>query len=111
MTSYSPGDVVLVPFPFSDLRGAKKRPALVLAIIDHRRELVCVMLTSSPYGWNEVPVRHWKEAGLLKPTVARVHRLFTLETALVLEKQGSVDLEDFREVLAGVVATLVRGRL
>ena len=30
MTRYDRGEVILVPFPFSDLSGAKQRPALVV---------------------------------------------------------------------------------
>jgi mRNA interferase MazF len=110
MTGCDPGDIILVPFPFSNLRGAKKRPALVLAAIESQRELICVMLTSSPAGYNEVPVRRWREAGLLKPTVARAYRLFTIEESLTLGKLGRMDAQDFREVLAAVVATLVKGK-
>ena len=43
------GAVVLIPFPFSDLSGAKKRPALVLADVG-RGDWVCAQITSNPYG-------------------------------------------------------------
>lgn len=109
MTNYSPGDIVLVPFLFSDLSGAKKRPALVLTALP--AELVCVMLTASPSGRNEVRVQHWKEAGLLKPTVARVHRLFAIEGALVLGTLGRIEPGDYREILAAVVAVLIKGKV
>jgi mRNA interferase MazF len=48
MTNYNPGDVLLLPFPFSDISNTKKRPALVLAVAEKWGELVCAMLTSSP---------------------------------------------------------------
>jgi len=35
------GDVVVVPFPFSDLTGAKRRPALVLAELDGEDRILC----------------------------------------------------------------------
>lgn len=50
MTGFEPGDVILVPFPFSDLSGVKKRPALVLAVAERLQEMVCLMLTSLPEG-------------------------------------------------------------
>jgi mRNA interferase MazF len=36
MTVYEKGDIILVPFPFSELTSIKKRPALVMASIEHR---------------------------------------------------------------------------
>ncbi|MEW5920510.1 MAG: type II toxin-antitoxin system PemK/MazF family toxin [Bacillota bacterium] len=110
MTGFNPGDVILVPFPFSDLSGAKKRPALVLAVIPQWRELVCVMLTSLPKGQSEVVVGQWESAGLLMPTVARVHRLFTIKATLVLGTLGKLDQEDFQKILGAVVAVLTKGR-
>jgi mRNA interferase MazF len=43
MTVYEKGDIILVPFPFSELTSMKKRPALVMASIEHRDELICMM--------------------------------------------------------------------
>ncbi len=99
MTRYDRGEVILVPFPFSDLSGAKQRPALVLASYDHRGELVCMMLTSirSADSW-EVQLSFWQEAGLLKPTVARVARLFTIAKGLVRKRLGKLVPEDFARV-------------
>lgn len=111
MTSFSPGDIVLVPFPFSNLSGEKKRPALILAVGERWGELLCVMLTSSPKGCNEVPLKQWKEIGLPKRTVARVHRLFTIEERMVIKKIGKAEPEDFKEILSSVVAAIIKGRL
>ena len=100
MTSYKPGDVVAVPFPFSDLSGAKKRPALVLAVAERNQELVCVMLTSvSRGGALEQPIVKWKEAGLLKPTVAKIHRIFTISSLAVTRKIGQLNSKELMLVI------------
>ncbi|MEN6350109.1 MAG: type II toxin-antitoxin system PemK/MazF family toxin [Syntrophomonas sp.] len=106
MTSYKRGDVILIPFPFSDLSGSKKRPALVLAAINDWRELVCMMLTSSLKGIKEVPISHLDDAGLPKPTVARVHRLFTIDQSIVLKKLGSLHPEDLKNIMDSLSSLL-----
>lgn len=109
MTGFRPGDVVLVPFPFSDLSGTKKRPALVLAAVSNG-ELICTMLTSRQKADRcEHVIAAWREAGLIKPTVVRIARLFTIDRSVVLRKLGSLEVREFREVLAKVVALLVVG--
>ncbi len=72
MTAYKSMDVILVPFPFSDLAYSKKRPALVLVDIFDRDELICMMLTStlSIDSQVDIPIKAIDKAGLPKPTVA-----------------------------------------
>ena len=41
MAGFVKGDVVVIPFPFSDLSGSKKRPALVLADLPGDDILLC----------------------------------------------------------------------
>ena len=48
-TAYSFGDIVLVPFPFTDQTAAKKRPAIVVssdAYHRDRRDLIIMAVTS-----------------------------------------------------------------
>ena len=48
-TGYSFGDVVLVPFPFTDQSGTKKRPAVVVSSAAYqaqRRDLVIMAVTT-----------------------------------------------------------------
>jgi mRNA interferase MazF len=101
MTAYEKGDIILVPFPFSELTSMKKRPALVMASIEHRDELICMMLTSTS---NidisvDVPIKKMGGTGLPKPTVARTSRLFTLKSILVYKKLGKIEDSDFKEIL------------
>ena len=48
--AYEPGDVVLVPFPFTDLSSAKRRPVLVLSSRDfnaHSQDFIVCGITSN----------------------------------------------------------------
>jgi len=91
ISRYKPGDIILLEFPYSNQSGAKRRPALVLARIDFRNELLCLMLTSH-FANNPCDYRltSWRTAGLLKPTVARLSRLLTVVSSVVLKKLGNV---------------------
>lgn len=72
------GDIVLVPFPFTDQTGLKKRPAVdVSSDAYHRKRIdVVVMALSSqvlrsPDAVGEVLIAEWREAGLPKPSVIK----------------------------------------
>jgi len=43
MAAFVKGDVVVLPFPFSDLTDAKKRPALVLAALTRNDFILCLI--------------------------------------------------------------------
>jgi hypothetical protein len=69
------GSVVLVPFPFTDQSGVKKRPAVVVSSNLYqadRRDLIILAITSQirmPLSFGEALVADWRAAGLLKPSV------------------------------------------
>ncbi len=107
MTGYSFGDILLVPFPFTDQSTGKQRPAVVVSSADYnfnRPDIVVMAVTSqirqsAPYG--EIVVVDWKKAGLIKPSV--VKPIFTtIEKGLVIKKLGKLTQKDetaLREVL------------
>jgi mRNA interferase MazF len=92
-TGYSFGDIILVPFPFTDQTGTKKRPAVVVSSAAYHRErvdLIIMAVTSHvrpQLGFGEVALASWKRSGLLKPSVAKPV-LTTIERRLVLRRLG-----------------------
>ncbi len=96
-TSYDFGDIVLVPFPFTDQTGAKKRPAVVVSASSlnaQRPDIVIMAITSrTGAGPAEVPVTRWREAGLLSPSVCKPV-FATLERSLVVRRLGKLASED-----------------
>ena len=111
MTGYEFGDLVLVPFPFTDQTTSKRRPAVVVSSDAYHRErpdLVILAVTSQvrpAAGVGEAAVAKWKEAGLLKPSVIKPV-LTTLERSLLLRKLGRLEEEDrgaLREVLRAIL--------
>jgi len=75
--AHSFGDVVLVPFPFTDQSGTKKRPAVIVSSRSYharRRDLIIMAITSqvrSPLAFAEALVTDWQVAGLIKPSVLK----------------------------------------
>lgn len=114
MTGFSPGDVVVVPFPFTDLETTKKRPALVLSSVETRHFpplVTLAMITSqmeSETIRGDTPITHWQEAGLIHNSKVRLAKLVTVDKGLIQKKLGSLSKKDrvplkkeFRKVFSG----------
>jgi mRNA interferase MazF len=105
---FSFGDVVLVPFPFTDQSGTKKRPAVVVSRQGYntsRRDIVIMAITSqvrTPLGFAEAMVTDWHGAGLVKASVLKPV-FTTIEQGLVLRVMGHLSAADLK-TLRGVLA-------
>ena len=99
MTAYNFGDVILVPFPFTDQSQAKQRPAVVVSSARYnteRPDLVLMAITSQvrlPAAFGEVIIQHWQVAKLLKPSA--IKPVFaTLDKRLVRKSLGRLHETD-----------------
>ncbi len=83
MGRFVKGDVVVVPFPFSDLAQAKRRPALAVAELEGDDRILC-QITSRHFrdgyalGINDAEI---EEGSLKKESNVRPNRLFSPQTA------------------------------
>lgn len=114
MTLYKQGDVVLVPFPFTDLRTAKQRPAVVVSaewFNDSHSDCVLVAITS------QIPATIARDemlladtdlhsAGLPKTSLIRCGKVVTLQQALIRKRLGVLPPTTLRAVLDGVRSIL-----
>ena len=98
MTNYNPGDVVLIAFPYVTAARKKKRPALVLLDTGDADILAARITTQIHQAPHDVKLTKWQSAGLLAPSVVRLHKLATLEKTLVERKLGKIQPEDRKAV-------------
>lgn len=104
----SAGQVVLVPFPFSDLSHSKLRPAVVLADAGRNDWILC-QITSNPYG-DPRAIRLGDESfeeGLLRITsFARPAKLFTANQELMVAEAGTLKKGPFRQIIEAIISIL-----
>lgn len=81
MAKFIKGDIVVVPFPFSDLTTAKKRPAFVLTPL---------------------------EGDLRQQSNVRPNRIFTADSHIVLYKVGHLQSGKTKEIIEKVIM-IIRG--
>jgi mRNA interferase MazF len=99
MTSFEFGEIVLVPFPFTDQTTRKQRPAVVISSAAYHRDrpdLILLAITSqlrprSSVG--EAALVDWQQAGLLKPSVLKPI-VTTIEQQLVRRRLGHLTATD-----------------
>ena len=84
------GDVVLVPFPFTDLTAAKRRPAVVVWSDPAQVDFLLAFISSQPVGRPAIgeltllPTHpEFAMTGLAAPSRVRVTKLVTLSGALL----------------------------
>jgi mRNA interferase MazF len=93
--SFSRFDIVLVRYPFTDLSGAKIRPAVVVSPPYPSSDLVLASLTSQTSHLlpGEFVLRDWRRAGLHVPTAAK-RGIFTLDHSLPVKTLGRLSAAD-----------------
>jgi mRNA interferase MazF len=107
MTVYQPGDVILVAFPFSSGSSAKARPAMVVLDTGDNDVVVARITTQLRPTPCDVVLIDWQGAGLLAPSMIRLHKLATLEKGLVHRALGSLQAPDRAQVAAVLQQTFV----
>ncbi len=108
MARFVKGDVVVLPFPFSDLSHAKRRPALVLAEFEGDDLLLCQITSQRFTDSSAIPIdENDFETGTLKrKSYVRPIRLFTADRQIVLYRVGHVRAEKIKEVVERIINIL-----
>ena len=94
------GDVVVIPFPFSDLSGAKKRPALVAAKTAGEDIILCQITSEARQDDYAVPIaaQDFKDGKLPVSSFVRANKLFTAERSMVMYCAGSLKDAKMKEI-------------
>ncbi len=99
MTDYKVGDIVLVPFPFTDVTSSKRRPALLLSRISAKTlpPLVVLAMVTSQVETEKIVgdyrIHDWEGAGLIHDSKVRLAKLVTIEEDLILRTLGKLGKE------------------
>jgi mRNA interferase MazF len=105
MARFVKGDVVVLPFPFSDLSANKKRPALVIASPQTYDDLILCMITStSAKDGSAIPLTadDFDDGRLPHDSNIRPNRLFTADATIILSAAGRLSADKVQEVVAEI---------
>ena len=102
------GDVVVVPFPFSDLSASKKRPALVAATLTGNDVILCQITSkakSDSYAIS-ITTNDCASGNLNQPSNVRPNRLFTADSQIVIKKVATLNPVKMQEITDRLVQIL-----
>lgn len=108
MAKFVKGDVIVVPFPFSDLTQTKRRPALVIADLQGDDLILCQITSQLFKDQYAIAVdRDDFESGSLRQSSnVRPNRLFSADREIVLYKVGRLKFTKINEVITKIVEIL-----
>ena len=110
MAKFVKGDVVVVPFPFSDLTQAKRRPALIVSVLEGD-DLILSQVTSQFVKDNyavSIEVKDFEEGGLKQKSNVRPNRLFTADSHIVLYRIGNLKTDKINEIIEKIIEIVRR---
>jgi mRNA interferase MazF len=92
MGGFVVGEVVAVPFPFSDLSGRKLRPAVIVAVADFGYIIFCQITSKdrSKHGAIKISPDSFQEGSLPITSYARPDKLFTGESSIIAKSRGKL---------------------
>ena len=105
MGKFVKGDIVVVPFPFSDLSNSKRRPAFVIRDFDGEDLLLCQI--TSQASKNELSIiiddNDFSSGSLNKKSNIRPDKIFTCSENIILYKIGSLNETTVQKVTQSII--------
>lgn len=100
MEQFVKGDILVVPFPFSDLSGTKRRPVFVAASLEGDDLILCQITSKKKNDSYAITLADsdFEEGCLKVDSMIRPNRIFTAENSIVLYKAGKVNPDKIAEV-------------
>lgn len=105
MAKFVKGDVVVVPFPFSDLSQYKRRPALVIASLTGNDLILCQVTSKIITDTYAVSLddTDFATGSLKQPGNIRPNRLFTADSHIILYSVGSLTNKKITQVVEKLI--------
>ena len=105
MGSFVKGDVLVIPFPFTDLSGSKKRPVFVLANLPGDDIIVCQITSKAKFDSLALPLltSDFISGGLPVDSFIRPNKIFTADKNIILFSAGRLSEEKTRKVIDAVI--------
>ena len=102
------GDLLLVPFPFTDLSATKRRPVLALPAPDSYGDFIALPVTSRPQAEHGLPLAasDLVQGSLPAPSWIRTDRIVTLNASLVVKSFGRLSKRTVDAAVARFCATI-----
>jgi len=102
------GDVVVVPFPFSDLTQAKRRPALVVSVLEGDDVILCQITSRTVRDRYAIPLADsdFTSGGLRRRSNIRPNRIFTADQNIILYRAGHLEEQKFKEAIEKIIEIL-----
>jgi mRNA interferase MazF len=105
MEKFIKGDIVVVPFPFTDLTEAKRRPALVITALSGDDVILCQITSKQikdSYA-ESIEDKDFEKGGLHQASNIRPNRIFTADRHIVLYKIGHLKTAKINHIIERVV--------
>lgn len=109
MATFVKGEVVVIPFPFSDLSGSKRRPALVLADLPGDDIVLCQITSQhTPKDGFAIPLTSTDFSSGSLPVVSNIrpNRIFTADKNLIIKSVGRITPATHQTVFQRIVELL-----
>lgn len=108
MATFVKGDVVVVPFPFSDLTNAKRRPALVVAALSRNDLILCLITSQISNDQYTIAISNddFESGSLNRDSYVKSNRLFTANERIIAYKIGTLTANRINKVITKIVSIL-----
>ena len=101
-TMYNQKDIVLIPFPYSDLTGSKKRPAIIISNekINKTQDSICCLVTTNEHK-DDIPIikDSFNTGKLPFKSFVKPHRIFTINQGIVIKKLCAINKNFHKKII------------